>query len=146
LGGAIAALGGWIGLERARIERVEAERGGAIWVGGGASVELREAQITGSRAQRGGALIVEPGGRLCMEAVTVRRARATERDGGQALFVAGGGVPAEVSLDRVRFADPPHGRPLVLEGSGAVSVVGCDLPRVVASEVGVLDRGGNRWR
>lgn len=146
VGGAVAATGGVLIVERVRIEHAEAERGGAVWVGSGASVELLEAQISGSRARYGGALAVESGGRLWLESVTVRRSRALERNGGQVLFVAGGGVPAEVALDRVRFADPPLGRPLVLEGSGAVAVSGCDLPRSTAAEPGVLDRGDNRWR
>ncbi len=146
LGGAVAALGGTVTIHRARVEHAEAERGGAVWVGSGASLELIEAQIAGVRARYGGALAVEAGGRLWLEAVTVRRSRASERDGGQVLFVGGDGVPAEVALERVRFADPPLGRPLVLAGSGAIAVSGCDLPRVTASEPGVLDRGSNRWR
>lgn len=145
-GGALGASGGTVVLRRCRIESVEAELGGALWVGPGASVDLIEAQIAGACGRLGGALAVEGGGRLWLEAVTVRRSRATERDGGQVLYVGGQGVSAEVRLERVRFADPPLGRAIVLAGAGAIAVSGCDLPRTTASEAGILDRGGNRWR
>lgn len=148
-GGAIHVQGGALEAHVLRVNDVQGDRGGAIWVQGEGKIRARDCEITGSEARQGGALAVQGAAQVALEAVTVKKARATTPGGGQALFVSGGpGLRPSLAMRRVRLEDAPLGIPLFVDPvhPGDVSLTGCDMPRMVASVVGVVDGGENHWR
>lgn len=148
-GGAVHVAGGDLDASVLRIHDVSGARGGALWVEGEGTVRLRDSQIGRCEAEKGGAMAVEGPASVTLEAVTVQRSRATTAAGGQALYVRGtdAGRP-HLSLRRVRLEDVPLGLPLVVDPSlpGDVTLLGCDVPRVLQGQPGVVDGGENRWR
>lgn len=84
--------------------------------------------------------------RASLSALTVSKSRAREENGGQVVWLDG--PDPVLSLERVRFADPALGRPLVTapDAPGLVQVTGSDLSKLFLDERGVLDLGNNRWR
>lgn len=146
VGGGIAVLGGRLVARLLRIEEVEAHLGGAIYIAGRGRLEVAEAEIRSARADRGGTLYMAGEARASLSALTVSKSRAREENGGQVVWLDG--PDPVLSLERVRFADPALGRPLVTapDAPGLVQVTGSDLSKLFLDERGVLDLGNNRWR
>jgi hypothetical protein len=148
-GGAIHLSTGSLEATLLRAHDVHGDRGGAICAVGDATVRLKDAQIHDSRARYGGAMAFLGPVRAHLEGITIGKSRATAAQGGQAIYVAGAGDGKPVlELVRVRLEDVPLGMPLVVdrEHPGAVSLVECDMPRVVLDAPGVVDGGANNWR
>jgi hypothetical protein len=148
-GGGLSLMGGTASARLLRFSQLEAERGGAIRVSGRATLDLADVQISHCRAAKGGAIAIEDAARLQAEAMTLHKCRASEAQGGQAMYVSGSDAGAPiVTLHRVRFADPPLGRGIVQNRTnpGLVHLSGCDLPKSVLDEPGVVDLGANHWR
>lgn len=149
-GGAIAIWGGELEATLLRVNQASAERGGALWAGGRATISLRDAQIGRCEARYGGAIAVENGAHLRLEALTIGKARARAISGGQALWISGaldGAATPEVHLRRVKLEDAPLGMPIVVDGGrGEVTISESDLPRRVRTMRGIVDAGANLWR
>lgn len=145
-GGALHVANGRVHAERLRIHGVKATKGGALHVSGVSSdLTIVDAEIRQTEAEQGGAAVVADGAQLQLEAVSVFRARASRREGGQTLWVDDRGT--KVTLQRVRFGDAPVGQPIVNAGAKArILVEGCDLPKLVRDTPGLELVGETLWR
>ena len=147
-GGAIYVSGGRIETERVRLYDVRAQRGGAISVEGQTTeLVVTDSEIRNTEAELGGALWISGGAEARLEGVTIFRARATSSDGGQTLW-ASGRRGTKMELVRVRFEDPPVGRPIMneVEAPARISIRNCDLPRWVQDTPGLEVTGETQWR
>lgn len=148
-GGALTVHGGNVEAHRLRVGHAFADEGGGVGVGAGATLLLEDSQVEDTEAARGGAFFLKPGAEVRLVGVTIRKARASAAQGGQALYVdSRAEQPASLAFERVRLEDVPLGLPLVVDPAHVpnITIRGCDMPRIVLDTPGVVDEGENDWR
>lgn len=148
-GAALAVYGGVCAATKLRVQGVRAEEGGAVFVGGDGRLVLEDSQLEETEARRGGALCLRGGVVARLVGVTIRKSRATSAAGGQAFFLADAeDRTPRLALERVRLEDAPLGLPIVADtlAPPAITIRGCDMPRIVLDTPGVVDEGDNDWR
>ncbi|MEM7676274.1 MAG: hypothetical protein AAF449_09750 [Myxococcota bacterium] len=148
-GGAVAVRGGRLTASGLYTADTTADKGGALWIGGRGHLVLHEGQISRCEAIFGGAMAVEDAAVVEVDRLTVARARARSRTGGQALYAAGDRhVRPKLDLHRVKIENGSLGLTVVVDPAfpAEVRLRACDMPRTVMRVAGLVDAGANHWR